>query len=74
MRHQRRFSNILPLAWDPRVLFFKLGNMGLACLSILCGRRNIVVCFLDPHVQIGKNFLNPFDCRVQRFDFFVKLT
>ena len=69
-----RNLDILLLIWDPGVLFLKLGDQGLTRLSILRGCRNIVLCLLDLHIQIGKNLLNPFDRRVQRFDFLIELT
>ena len=69
-----RILDILLLIWDPSVLFLKLGDQGLTRLSILRGRRNIVLCLLDLHIQVGKNLLNPFDRRVQRFDFLIELT
>ena len=69
-----RILDILLLIWDPSVLFLKLGDQGLTRLSILRGRRNIVLRLHDLHIQVGKNLLNPFDRRVQRFDFLIELS
>jgi len=69
-----RILDIPFLIWDPRILFLKLGDQCLTRLSILRSRRNIVLCLLDLHIEIGQNLLNPFDRRVQRVDFLVELT
>lgn len=69
-----RILGIRFLIWDPRVLLLKLGDQGLTRLSILRRCRNIMLGLLDLHIKVGKEILNPFDRRFQRFDFLVELT
>ena len=69
-----RISDILLLIWDPRILFLELGDQRLTRLSILRRCRDIVLCLLDFHIKVGKDLLNPFDRRFQRFDFLIEMT
>jgi hypothetical protein len=66
--------NVLLLIRDPRVLFFKLSDVGLTCLSILRSCGNIMLRLLSRHIQVGKNFLNSFDRCIQCLNFLVELT